>query len=313
MKITLENAETADAESMAAIQKQAFESLYRLYRDNGSPYLRGIDEIKNWLADSSRMLYKILLDGSIVGGIAVFDRGNGEYYLTRLYILPELQGNGIGAKAISLCEEFYPDSKRWSLDYPEDRTANKKCYEKCGYTDTGVREVKNDKLKLVVCEKNVNGIFQIRLSQLSLAAEVIRAGFTTVAEEFRLTRQNCPNHTSFITAEKLKIHYSLGWLMFGLFKKERLVGCVSLSDEGGGVFKLHNLSVLPECRHNGYGEDLLGFCKEKVKKSSGTKIEFDIIEENTRLKNWYEKNGFTHTGIEKFPHLPFTVGYMEWK
>lgn len=243
----------------------------------------------------------------------MFDRGNGEYYLARLYILPELQRNGIDSVAIRLCETFYTSVRKWSLDYPEDLIANKRCYESCGYIDTGKREVKNEKLTLAVCEKYVNGIFQLRSSQLSLAAEIIRKSFSTVAKEFNLTKNNCPTHTSFITEEKLRNHFNLDWLMFGLYENEHFIGYVSLSDEGEGVYGLHNLSVLPEYRHKGYGEKLLNFCKKKVKDSRGIKIGLDIIEENARLKKWYENNGFTHIRVKNFPHLPFTAGYMEWK
>ncbi len=50
----------------------------------------------------------------------------------------------------------------------------------------------------------------------------------------------------------------------------------------------------------------------KTAKAMGfNKIQIGIIEENTILKNWYTKNGFVHTGTQKFEHLPFTVGFME--
>ena len=50
-------------------------------------------------------------------------------------------------------------------------------------------------------------IQQLSASDLSIAADVIRASFMTVAKEFGLTEQNCPNHTSFITTQKLQNHH----------------------------------------------------------------------------------------------------------
>lgn len=44
---------------------------------------------------------------------------------------------------------------------------------------------------------------------------------------------------------------------------------------------------------------------------AANKIKIGIVEENTILKEWYEKIGFVHTGTKKFEHLPFTVGFME--
>ena len=74
----------------------------------------------------------------------------------------------------------------------------------------------------------------------------------------------------------------------------------------------HNLAVLPEYRHNGFGKLLLDHAKDVVKASGGNVIKIGIIEESTVLKNWYIANGFVHTGTKKFDHLPFTSGYLEW-
>ena len=163
-------------------------------------------------------------------------------------------------------------------------------------------------------EKSINGIFEIRQTQLALAAETIRTSFATVAKDFGLTEENCPTHTSFsATPERLQNHFDWGWLMFGLYDDGRLVGYVSLSKESDGIYELHNLAVLPEHRHRGCGRMLLDFCKAKVKELGGYKIILSIIEENATLKNWYIANGFTHTGMKYFKHLPFMVGYMEWE
>ena len=155
-------------------------------------------------------------------------------------------------------------------------------------------------------------IKQLNPSDLPAAAELIRTSFAPVAKEFNITEQNFPNHTSFITVEKLQNHIIWGWQMYELYEKKQMVGYVSLSDKGGGLFELHNLAVLPEYRHKGYGKQLLDFCKTKVKEAGGDKITLGMIEENTVLKDWYAANGFIHTGIKWFKHMPFTVGFMEW-
>jgi ribosomal protein S18 acetylase RimI-like enzyme len=149
--------------------------------------------------------------------------------------------------------------------------------------------------------------------QLPLYAEVVRQSFLTVAADFGWTEKNAPGFVAFTVEERLlSKSKEEGYYPFGCFMREKIVGFVSLSDTGNGVYKLNQLSVLPEYRHCGYGRRLLDFCKEKVFAWSGRKIVLDIIEENTRLKNWYIANGFVHTGTRKFAHLPFTVGFMEW-
>ena len=49
----------------------------------------------------------------------------------------------------------------------------------------------------------------------------------------------------------------------------------------------------------------------KAKKAGYKKMSIGIVEENRVLRNWYEYNGFVHTGTKKFDFFPFTCGYME--
>lgn len=153
----------------------------------------------------------------------------------------------------------------------------------------------------------------VEVFELPECLDVIHKSFATVASEFNLTEQNCPKHTSFMPLEKLQAQMDRGFILFGLYDGVRLVGYASLSDEDDGIYELHNLSVLPECRHNGYGRLLIDHAKEKVRDMKGEIIRIGIIEENTVLKNWYAGSGFIHTGTCKFDYLPFTAGYMEWR
>ena len=156
-------------------------------------------------------------------------------------------------------------------------------------------------------------IRQISASEFPLAVGVIRESFATVAEDLGLTEENCPKYVGFVTdVGRLQNHANWGWLMYGLFDGDRLVGYVSLSKGNGGAYEMHNLAVPPEYRHRGYGLRLLDYCKAIVKELGGRKIALSIVEENTVLKDWYAANGFIHTGTKKFEHLPFTAGYMEW-
>lgn len=101
--------------------------------------------------------------------------------------------------------------------------------------------------------------------------------------------------------------------MYGFYEDEKLVGYVSLAKQPEGHYDLNNLAVLPEKRHLGYGNKLVNFCKEKVRELGASKIKIGIIEDSWIIKNFYEGCGFVHTGIQKFEHLPFTVGYMEYE
>jgi len=142
---------------------------------------------------------------------------------------------------------------------------------------------------------------------------MVCSSFLVIGIYFNICKGMVLNHTSFITNEKLAAKIKDGYYPFGYFAGSKLVGFVSLCDTDGGVYELSNLAVLPEYRHCGYGKALLDFCKDKVKALGGGKITVGIIEEGAVLKNWYAANGFIHTGVKRYEHLPFTVGYMDWE
>ena len=158
MDIAIIPAAASDAEDLTAIQKRAFKRLYDIYRDEGNPYLRGAEQFFAWLERPNWYVYKITADGVLCGGIAVCERPEppGEFYLARIYILPEMQNKGIAPAAIKLCEAEFPQAKRWTLDFPVDQPANRRCYEKSGYTDTGERVTQSGgAVTLAVYEKFV--------------------------------------------------------------------------------------------------------------------------------------------------------------
>lgn len=161
--------------------------------------------------------------------------------------------------------------------------------------------------------ENIWNVDLLSANQLPAYAEVIRRSFATVAQEFGWTRKSAPTHTAFISDDKLADKIKAGYYPFGLFIGEDMVGFVSLTDMGGGIYELNHLAILPEWRHYGYGKMLLAFCKDKVCECGDNKIQLAFVEENTMLKNWYATNGFVHTGTKKIDGLPFTVGFMEWK
>jgi len=181
------------------------------------------------------------------------------------------------------------------------------------YTNFPGRIVYEDEWQVAVYSDNAPGrISLLTTTHIPLYAEVIRHSFATVAQDFNLTKENCPGHTSFITDERLASKIKDGYYPFGYFADGKLVGFASLTDMGSGTYEMNDVAILPEYRHFGYGKSMLNFCKEKVVELGGSKITIGIVEENTVLKDWYGANGFIHTGVKRFEHLPFTVGYMEW-
>ena len=154
-QITLMPALECDADALDAIQKRAFEPLYRQYHDENSPYCKGAAEITKWLRMPDVIYSKILRDGELCGGIAYYRRKPGHYYLARVFVDPQLQGKGIANTAIALCEQALADAVVYDLDFPVDQQKNRCCYERAGFVDTGERRIINELLTLAIYKKHV--------------------------------------------------------------------------------------------------------------------------------------------------------------
>lgn len=142
-------------------------------------------------------------------------------------------------------------------------------------------------------------------------ANVIRNSFITVADEFKITRENAPTNPAFLGSDSLIKMKEKGAEMFGAYADNICVGFVAVEKASDDIYYMERLAVMPEYRHNGYGGELVDFVFDFVKKSGGKKVSIGIINENKILKYWYIKHGFIETGIKAFNHLPFDVCFME--
>ena len=61
--------------------------------------------------------------------------------------------------------------------------------------------------------------------------------------------------------------------MYALYAGKKIIGYMSLSQEEENSLELHDLSVLPEYRHNGFGRLLLDYAKDIVKSLKAEKTE----------------------------------------
>ena len=217
MNISIKITSVSEAEKLSQIQKAAFEPLYEEFHDEGNPFLRGAEDILRRLNKSYRH-FTILLDGKIIGGIFYrlygkrvpgYKMGAGEYYLQRVYIHPDYQHKGIAREAILLCEKEFADAEFYYVDFPEVMEKNRKCYQSAGYCDTGERITMEGAPALAMFKKTVSEtfdpagvslpmIYEVEQNELQECLDVIHQSFRTVADQFGLTKENCPKHTSFI-------------------------------------------------------------------------------------------------------------------
>ena len=140
MTITFERATPDDAQALMAVQIAAFHDDARIYPgvEIGGP--PGYDSIENVLTKIDQAeYYKILSDGRIVGGIVLYDEGEGHFHLDLLYVDPAYHSRGIGTQAMQFIEHTYP-AKKWTLHTPLYATRNHHFYEKLGYVKVGEEE-----------------------------------------------------------------------------------------------------------------------------------------------------------------------------
>ena len=156
-------------------------------------------------------------------------------------------------------------------------------------------------------------IREVRREEIPECVQVIRRSHQTVADEFGFTRENAPRYVAFATDEnRLLWQLEAQHRLMFLDEEEGVIrGYYSLLLKDGGECELGSLSVLPEHRHRGIGTALLKHAVDTARKQGCSVLRLSIVEENTVLRKWYERNGAVHTGTEKFDFFPFTAGYMK--
>lgn len=148
-------------------------------------------------------------------------------------------------------------------------------------------------------------------AELIDCVQLIRAAYGTVANEFNLTEANAPTNPAFITIDRLKEYLKKKVKLFGLFANNVLVGCVAVeSSNDKNIYYIERLAVNPNHRHHKYGDRLLNHAFDYIKENTGTIASIGLMDNNTKLKEWYKSKGFIETGKKDFPHLPFSVCFM---
>lgn len=138
---------------MIETEIRAFYDDARLYPGVALGGPPGYDSVEVMLDNIAHFhCHKIVADGRIVGGIVIFDRGEGHFHLDLLYVDPAYHNRGIGSRAIQFIEATYP-ATLWTLDTPTYAIRNQHFYEKFGYVK--VDEKQADGITLIGYEKRV--------------------------------------------------------------------------------------------------------------------------------------------------------------
>jgi len=135
--IRFEKARAADASALAQVSERAFHSDIHC----GAPGMGGPPGYSSE-AWQRRMIgigqyYRIVLDDQIVGGFIVFRKGTRHYELSRIFVDPDHQNQGIGAQAFEFLWKEFPLAKKWTLGTPAWNRRTRHFYKKVGFVEVG--------------------------------------------------------------------------------------------------------------------------------------------------------------------------------
>jgi ribosomal protein S18 acetylase RimI-like enzyme len=136
---TILRAEPADADTILAIQKLAFESEARACGEWEIPPLQeSVDEVLAHIR--TVVVLKAVEAGQVIGSI----RGvpmDGACYITRLGIAPHAQGRGLGGALLAAIEQAHPQARAFELLANQCMPENVRFYQRHGYAIVETRRL----------------------------------------------------------------------------------------------------------------------------------------------------------------------------
>lgn len=131
MELRYVNAKKEDADKVIEIYNASFYEDYIRYGEcpaygrSREKMEESIEKYPKWIIFSSHIP---------VGIISFENKGNGEYYLGCLCVVPQYQGRGIGTHAVGFVLNYYGDWNKVTLVTPADKEENINFYtRKCGF------------------------------------------------------------------------------------------------------------------------------------------------------------------------------------
>lgn len=159
MTITIERATENDAKALHTIQVKSFLPLLEKYKDTDTnPACEPIDKTLHRINDPSRGFYKILRDGTLVGGIAIKQTAPRTIFLGPIFVDPNFQNQKIAQRALELIEGVFSDIDFFELATISQEKGNVHLYEKIGYVVTGEHKKMSGSLEVIFFRKDLTQI-----------------------------------------------------------------------------------------------------------------------------------------------------------
>lgn len=141
--VRLVRADAGDAEAIHRMKHEAFWPLYQRYHDDAtSPALELLSKVKAQLAAPASDWWLIQHKGKTAGAMRIVrertETGLPCCRISPLFILPPLQGQGVGQSALLAAFALYPEAAQWRLSTILQEHGNCHLYEKLCFRQTEV-------------------------------------------------------------------------------------------------------------------------------------------------------------------------------
>jgi ribosomal protein S18 acetylase RimI-like enzyme len=150
----------------------------------------------------------------------------------------------------------------------------------------------------------------IKINDSIIITNILNRAFMTVALQFNFTKENAPTFPAFIDCAVIENQLNNGLKMYGYNIDSQIAGCVGYSNYKAQIYLIERLATLPEHRHSGIGEKLMGFVENKIINDGGKIAEVHVVDINEILIKWYKKLGYFNIRVEEIKTLPFKLYVM---
>jgi len=154
-------------------------------------------------------------------------------------------------------------------------------------------------------------IHSVEYDQLPMCLETLHAAFGESERTFGYTRETYPSSGAYITLDDLIKAKDRGVHMYAALVDGKVAGYVQLEKIEAGTYAFRRFAVLPDYQKLGIGRALVSHCRERAALYGAHKLTLLMINQNQKLKSFYESNGFTVTTISTDPAYPFEYAIME--
>ena len=136
-------------------------------------------------------------------------------------------------------------------------------------------------------------IHSVEEYQLPLCLQTLHCAFEESAKRFGYTKETYPSSGAYVTLEELLEAKRRGVHMYAAcVEGGKVAGYVQLEKLNDGVYAFRRFAVLPDYQKLGIGRALVSHCRDRATLYGGKKLTLLMINENQKLKEFYESNGF---------------------